>query len=539
MRQLLSVFLCACIVLAQQNGNPRPAAFPASVATDTTLGVACNSARSTLDGGINDSVLSFSVASGVTFCAPAYYTLGSGTTAEVIKICSASGATVTVCAGGRGIHGPARAHANGTPVQILNDENYHNQLAAEVKAIQNGLGAGFLNTALLTRSNVFAGTITATGFSGPLAGNADTVTNGVYTTGSYNNPAWITGLAWGKLSGVPSTFTPSAHTHPVADLSTVGDYSSKITSGTYSIGISGNAATATTATNATNATNATAVPWTGVSGKPATFAPSAHASSHVQGAADALTGTYTIHITGNASGSAGSAGSVPYTGVTGKPAFLNNATGAGVRMFEVGCSGSWATSCDAGQNGLVDTADNANAVGGLVVHGGTNNEANKVVRTQGNGYIMGGYFNSSNGIENPAISSFVVNSGDGFYRYGSLDNAARQVVNVRRWTGSFALNDPYLALQTGVVVWGVFQPQNVQSVIDQVQCWSDTNDATINLRRNDGGDFINGNLACNGSQSTNINNGYHVIPVGMFVGAYVISGSAKSIRIGYRYYTNW
>jgi hypothetical protein len=156
MRPLLSLLLCASIILAQQNGNPRPAAFPASVATDTTLGVACNSARSTLDGAINDSALSFTVASGVTFCAPAYYTLGSGTAAEVIKICSASGATVTVCAGGRGIHGPPRAHPNATPVQILNDENYHNQLAAEVKAIQNGLGGGFLNTALLTRTMLFA-----------------------------------------------------------------------------------------------------------------------------------------------------------------------------------------------------------------------------------------------------------------------------------------------------------------------------------------------------------------------------------------------
>lgn len=58
-----------------------------------------------------------------------------------------------------------------------------------------------------------AGTVTATGFSGPLTGtvtgdvtgnvtgNAGTVTNGVYTTGTYNNPSWITGLAGSKISG--------------------------------------------------------------------------------------------------------------------------------------------------------------------------------------------------------------------------------------------------------------------------------------------------------------------------------------------------
>lgn len=37
------------------------------------------------------------------------------------------------------------------------------------------------------------------------AGNADTVTNGVYTTGSYANPAWITSLAWSKISSTPTT----------------------------------------------------------------------------------------------------------------------------------------------------------------------------------------------------------------------------------------------------------------------------------------------------------------------------------------------
>jgi hypothetical protein len=38
-------------------------------------------------------------------------------------------------------------------------------------------------------------------------------------SGSYSNPAWIADLAWAKLTGVPSTFAPSAHTHPVAEIS--------------------------------------------------------------------------------------------------------------------------------------------------------------------------------------------------------------------------------------------------------------------------------------------------------------------------------
>lgn len=36
--------------------------------------------------------------------------------------------------------------------------------------------------------------------------------------GSYANPTWLTSLAWSKLTGVPTTFTPSSHTHDAADI---------------------------------------------------------------------------------------------------------------------------------------------------------------------------------------------------------------------------------------------------------------------------------------------------------------------------------
>ena len=56
------------------------------------------------------------------------------------------------------------------------------------------------------------GKVTATEFSGPLTGtvtgnlygNANTVTNGVYTSGSYANPSWITSLSYSKLTDVPA-----------------------------------------------------------------------------------------------------------------------------------------------------------------------------------------------------------------------------------------------------------------------------------------------------------------------------------------------
>jgi hypothetical protein len=37
-------------------------------------------------------------------------------------------------------------------------------------------------------------------------------------SGSYANPSWISSLAWSKITGAPTTFTPSAHTHPYTDI---------------------------------------------------------------------------------------------------------------------------------------------------------------------------------------------------------------------------------------------------------------------------------------------------------------------------------
>ena len=53
----------------------------------------------------------------------------------------------------------------------------------------------------------FPGTVTAPTFSGALSGNASTVTNGVYTNGSYSDPSWITALAGSKISGAVANAT--------------------------------------------------------------------------------------------------------------------------------------------------------------------------------------------------------------------------------------------------------------------------------------------------------------------------------------------
>jgi len=114
-------------------------------------------------------------------------------------------------------------------------------------------------------------TVTAPSFSGNLTGNASTVTNGVYTTGSYSDPSWLT-LSKSKvgLGNVENTA-----------LSTWAGSTNITTLGTISSG---------------------AIPWANVSGKP-TFTSSNTASAVVQrdGSGNFSAGTITAALSGNAS----------------------------------------------------------------------------------------------------------------------------------------------------------------------------------------------------------------------------------------------
>ena len=95
--------------------------------------------------------------------------------------------------------------------------------AGQVVVAGNGLtettpGTLAINTAvtvdLNTAQTLTNKTITGT-FTGNLTGNADTVTNGVVTTGSYSNPSWITSLGWSKISSTPTTISGYGITNAV------------------------------------------------------------------------------------------------------------------------------------------------------------------------------------------------------------------------------------------------------------------------------------------------------------------------------------
>ena len=83
---------------------------------------------------------------------------------------------------------------------------------------------------------------------------------------------------------------------------------------------------------------------------------------------------------------------------------------AGIKTFSSTISGS--------------ITGNAGTVGGLSVHAGRNNEANKVVRTDGSGYIQTGWINTTSGNNGTTAPDRIYASSDAYIRYYTPANFA-------------------------------------------------------------------------------------------------------------------
>ena len=149
--------------------------------------------------------------------------------------------------------------------------------------------------------------------------------------------------------------------------------------------------------------------------------------------------------------SASSASSVPWTGVSSKPATATrwpswSEVTDKPTFATVATSGSYADLSNkptiptpsAVNTGYAANADNAldsDKCDGLHVHSGRNNEANKIVRTDGNGYMQCGWINTTSGGFNAGTSiNKVYCSNDDYIRYLSssdffptLDNDNNQI----------------------------------------------------------------------------------------------------------------
>jgi hypothetical protein len=103
---------------------------------------------------------------------------------------------------------------------MFQDKNNTTQSLAFLSDLTSGTSGLLAANNSFTGSNSFSQTI-----NGSITGNAGTVTNGVYTTTPYADPAWITSLSAGKIIGsVPSATTAitagSATTATIANTAT-------------------------------------------------------------------------------------------------------------------------------------------------------------------------------------------------------------------------------------------------------------------------------------------------------------------------------
>jgi hypothetical protein len=252
-------------------------------------------------------------------------------------------------------------------------------------------------------------------------------------------------------------------------------------SGTWGINITGNAATATTATNVSIANgsivlakieNITAYTILGNSNASAAATPAALSVATV---ATMLSGQ-TMNIAGSSTSISGfnnpataaTANTIAYRDANGDLSaryffgsyqnssddintgnishimakfgdnYHRSATAAKVAAFISGqtmnIAGS-STSC----TGNAATATNATTAGGLAVQSGTNYDANKIVRTDGNGYILAGWINTISGDNGTTAIDRVYASQDGYIRYYTPANF-RTVLDVPTRNGSGVTN---------------------------------------------------------------------------------------------------
>ena len=79
------------------------------------------------------------------------------------------------------------------------------------------------------------------------------------------------------------------------------------------------------------------------------------------------------------------------------------------------------------------TADNADTVDNLHVHSGRNNEANKIVRTDGSGYIQAGWINTTSGDMGTTAATRIYCSNDAYIRYKTLANFSSDIAGQLYW----------------------------------------------------------------------------------------------------------
>jgi hypothetical protein len=294
----------------------------------------------------------------------------------------------------------------------------------------NSATAYFSNALIGGNQILHAGNYTS--YSPSLSGNYKNISvGGLYSRYNYNDSAWIVD------STSAFTLSPDFGQTTVAMHQSHGLFNNWATTltmsgyeryGAYQISGDYNASTPALAMRNYNQGIGGWTPWTRIlsSANYNSYSPTLTGSG--------ASGTWGINVTGNAatiSGQANSATITASTGVNGNHIVLRDGNGyiyanhinfnttesenPSINSFITSNGDGWSrkSTLDHVKNSIrgvangtwsIDITGNAGTAYGLAVHGGRNNEANKVVRTDGNGYLQTGYINSSNGDENNASS---------------------------------------------------------------------------------------------------------------------------------------
>lgn len=133
--------LCGLPLFGQSPPSPK---FPSSTATWQDLLFAVDQSATTLAAGLTAATLSVTVAAGTggKFSGNQVVTIDT----EQMLVCSVASDTLTICPGGRGYAGTmAATHSAGASVRGNYTATHHNRLAAEIKAIEDSLGANMAN----------------------------------------------------------------------------------------------------------------------------------------------------------------------------------------------------------------------------------------------------------------------------------------------------------------------------------------------------------------------------------------------------------
>lgn len=100
--------------------------------------------------------------------------------------------------------------ATGVNNGTANSLSYYSSTGATIDSTGANLTWNAFTNSLTVTGSISATSVTSSftgNLTGNITGNAATVTNGVYTNQTYNNPSWINSLAYSKLTGTPSYST--------------------------------------------------------------------------------------------------------------------------------------------------------------------------------------------------------------------------------------------------------------------------------------------------------------------------------------------